>query len=114
MRRFVKGETIELSPVFILKDPTEKLPGEFRRRVFKWSNTPYSAIALGYGSLYNHSDKPNVEYKSNMERMVMEFIALRDIDPREELTISYESATGEHKDVEKSWFERHGVEKHES
>lgn len=48
-----------------------------------------AALALGYGSIYNHSKVPNTGYKFDIERKTTNFYALRDIEPGEELTISY-------------------------
>src|SRR5689334_257538 len=46
------------------------------------------AIALGYGSLYNHSFKPNATYEEGRSRTML-FRALRDIAKDEEITINY-------------------------
>ena len=46
------------------------------------------ALALGYGSLYNHSYNPNARY-DDAGRQIKEFSALRDIYPGEEITINY-------------------------
>ena len=48
-------------------------------------------IALGYGSIYNSSNKPNVEWDYNESSNLMEFHALVDISPGDELCINYES-----------------------
>ena len=112
-RRFSKGETVELSPVFVIKEKDKEIPTAFRNRVFNWSNTPYLAIALGYGSLYNHRDTPNLQYDFCTEINAIRFIALRDIDPREELTINYTFKDGKVKEIKEDWFEKHGIEKHE-
>jgi len=47
------------------------------------------AIALGYGSLYNHSDDANAEYTKDAQRNTIAFTALRDIAPGEEVTVTY-------------------------
>jgi len=49
------------------------------------------ALALGYGSLYNHSYNPNARY-DDAGRQIKEFSALRDIQPGEEITINYNGA----------------------
>ncbi len=49
------------------------------------------ALALGYGSLYNHSYNPNARY-DDVGRQTKEFRALRDIYPGEEITINYNGA----------------------
>lgn len=59
--------------------------------VFSW-NVPtkreYVAIALGYGSIYNHSYEPNAVYKCHPPDAI-EYVALRDIEPGEEVLINY-------------------------
>jgi hypothetical protein len=49
------------------------------------------ALALGFGSLYNHSYKPNARY-DDAPSQVKEFRALRDIKAGEEITINYNGA----------------------
>lgn len=46
------------------------------------------ALALGFGSLYNHSYTPNARY-DDAGKQVKEFRALRDILKGEEITINY-------------------------
>ncbi|KAK5065175.1 hypothetical protein LTR84_001011 [Exophiala bonariae] len=51
------------------------------------------AIALGLGSMFNHSTlQQNVGWKRNTETAVIVYSALRDIKNGEELCISYGSA----------------------
>lgn len=54
---------------------------------FTWSATE-AAIALGYGSLYNHAYEPNAIYVDRAPRLKI-FLALRDIQAHEEITINY-------------------------
>ena len=46
-------------------------------------------IVLGYGSLYNHSLTPNIDYVTNTELGVFEFISFKKIKKGEELFIKY-------------------------
>lgn len=46
-------------------------------------------IVLGYGSLYNHSDEPNVHYYYDKALGMMIFEAIRKIEEHEELYICY-------------------------
>jgi uncharacterized protein len=46
------------------------------------------AVALGYGSLYNHSYRPNARYEDE-GRQTKLFVALRDIESGEEITVNY-------------------------
>lgn len=49
------------------------------------------ALALGFGSLYNHSYSPNARY-DDAGGQIKEYRALRDIQPGEEITINYNGA----------------------
>lgn len=46
-------------------------------------------LALGIGSLFNHSSNPNVDYRIDQDRQLILFSAARDIAPEEELCIFY-------------------------
>lgn len=48
-----------------------------------------AALALGHGSLYNHSFAPNAWYSKDIERGVIRIIPLRDIAKGEEVRINY-------------------------
>ncbi|HZU37814.1 MAG TPA: SET domain-containing protein-lysine N-methyltransferase, partial [Gemmataceae bacterium] len=61
------------------------------------------AIALGYGSLYNHSYMPNARYDDE-PGPAMTFTALRTIRPGEEITVNY---NGDPKDRSPVGFEVH-------
>ena len=86
------GSVIELAPVIVLS------PGD-RRRIhdthlhdyyFLWDNDG-AAIALGYGSLYNHSPTPNAEFTLDYEFAQIRFTALRDLAAGEEIVTDYTS-----------------------
>lgn len=47
------------------------------------------AVALGCGSLYNHSACPNADYVKDFDAVVVRIVALRDIRPGEEVRIDY-------------------------
>ena len=48
-----------------------------------------TAIALGYGALFNHSYTPNIKFDNNEENLSIDFYAIDDIQSSEELTINY-------------------------
>jgi SET domain-containing protein len=89
-RPFEAGELIERAAVLVLnadEEPTH--PGQtLYHYVFDWG-TGYCALALGYGSLYNHSYQPNCYYLKNKEGKSIDFLALRNIEIGEELLINY-------------------------
>tara|TARA_R110002074_G_scaffold238775_3_gene410639 strand:- start:25 stop:465 length:441 start_codon:yes stop_codon:yes gene_type:complete len=115
IRAFFKNEVVELSPIFLLDEKYSELPKAFKDRVFNWGHLtktePCRALALGYGSIYNHSDTPNLRYKADYDSKILRFITIRAIDPGEHLTIHYDHADGKHKKVENNWFEKHEIKK---
>jgi hypothetical protein len=59
--------------------------------VFDWkvpTKREYVALALGYGSIYNHSYSPNASYKC-VAPDAIEFVAIAAIEPGDEITINY-------------------------
>ena len=70
---------------------------------FRWGDDGREgAIALGYGSLYNHSYTPNARYVKHFEHGTIDFIALRDIAAGEEIRTNYNGVPDDRKKV---WFE---------
>lgn len=59
--------------------------------VFEWAGYTkrhYVALALGYGSIYNHADDPNAAFEPEPPD-TLRFHATRDIAAGEEIFISY-------------------------
>jgi len=112
---FDAGQDVELAPVIVLDTTFRDLPLALQRVVFNWSRIDPSqakfALVLGYGSLYNHSDRPNLRYRADPERQVMVFTAVRRVETGEQLTISYDQVADGASPRRKTWFERNGVEK---
>ena len=49
-------------------------------------------IALGFGSIYNHSkEKPSMNWEINEKERIMTFTAIRNINANEELLFDYDS-----------------------
>ena len=94
-RAFATGEVVETSPVSEIVAPWERLPRAVQLLVYDWGyllrdpNEDRRGIALGVGSLFNHSDTPNVAFAADGEKQALVFTAVRDIAPGEELTIDY-------------------------
>jgi len=90
------GEVIERCPVVPLPDRKDR--ARLRKTglvnyYFLWGDRrDRTAICLGWGSVYNHSFSPNARYEKRMEDARMDFIALRDILPGEEITVNYNGA----------------------
>ena len=104
-RDFSKDELIERCPVLVLAADQRPLiiktilAGYF----FNWrSGSKVVAIALGYGSLYNHSRQPNAFYEQWLEKNQMDIVALRPIRRDEEIFINY---GGTPDDSFRWWFE---------
>lgn len=98
-----EGEVIERVPVVVLDAAELRNPDGWiglASYCFLWDTGRY-ALALGYGSLYNHSYQPNARY-DDAGRMTKVFTALRDIAAGEEITVNY---NGEPNDLSPVGFE---------
>ena len=90
LRAIVAGEIIEQVPVLVLdrtdvedEDSWTGLAGY----CFEWGKGKV-ALALGYGSLYNHSYQPNALYEDS-GKQTKTYRAIRNIAAAEEITINY-------------------------
>ncbi len=104
------GAVVEIAPIILLEVAQQPFPQAIRRLVFNWSQAHF-AMALGYGSIYNHADQPNLRYSRDLEQRIIRFTALRDIQPGEQLTISYNQTAAGKAPRERGWFEIHQIEK---
>ena len=85
-----QGELIEIAP--ILKLPIEEqnpMLGDYRYWWKDENNFNSYVIALGYGSLYNHSDQPNCNFTNNVKNNSIDFISTRNIKKGEEIFVYY-------------------------
>jgi SET domain-containing protein len=84
------GEVIERCPVILVEMNQEKSLFEtvMKKYYFEWTKK-YHAVALGYGSLVNHSYTPNARYDGNYRSMQLVFKAINPIKKGEEITINY-------------------------
>ena len=64
-----------------------------------------AAVALGYISIYNHSNEPNCCYDMDFEQEIITITTLKDINIGEELFINYMCPEGPSADP--VWFEQH-------
>lgn len=102
-RPIAKGTIIERVPVVILPVQeiyTDTISTKLADYVFNWGKDKV-AIAMGYGSLYNHSYRPNAAYAAKGRRTQV-YSALRDIDADEEITVNY---NGDARSRKKLWFD---------
>src|SRR5581483_7626475 len=73
------GELIEVAPVILI--PEEQITDLAKIRLldyfFAWGpKLEKAAIALGYGSLYNHSYAPNAKFIENYDSQTISYIAI--------------------------------------
>jgi SET domain-containing protein len=81
---------VEVCPVIIVPElvyPDEAEAGRLTRYLCEFGEE--TALVLGYGSLYNHSYSPNARYGKIPDKNVIEFRAVRDIQPMQEITVNY-------------------------
>jgi SET domain-containing protein len=102
---FASGELIEAVPIILI--PAEQCnfiePTVLALYIFNFGpQGEHAAIALGYGSLYNHSYTPNAQYIKVWEQQIIRFVALRDIKEGEEITVNY---NGSPEDQARIWFD---------
>lgn len=87
--QFAKGEIVEICPLIIL-DAIAKTVDRLKDIVFEIDKKKGEyGLVLGYGSMYGHSDKANLDFAYNKRQKHMFFIANRPIQLNEELTINY-------------------------
>jgi uncharacterized protein len=88
-RAFKRREVIEVCPVIRLA--TDTAPDGLEDYVFRWgAKEDELALALGLGSLYNHSATPNAEFSVRLRSLTIAFRALRDIAAGEQILIDYQ------------------------
>ena len=91
-RSFDRGETIEVCPVIVLSeaDAARLDDTHLYNYYFGWGpDGREAAIALGFGSLYNHADDPNAVYQKDQASGTIRFSALRAITVGEEIFVRY-------------------------
>ena len=103
-RKFLKGELIERAPVIPINQ--KQWPAAEKTILsdyaFDWGeHDEHAAIALGYVSIYNHSYTPNAQLEELLDELMMEVVAIRDIQPGEEVTINY---NGDPESQDPLWF----------
>jgi hypothetical protein len=85
-----KGHVVERCPVVLMSVSNDEYLDKtaLKNYYFEW-NKKFSAVVLGYGSLYNHSYTPNAQYVYNYHKKLMVYRAIKDIKKGEELFINY-------------------------
>jgi hypothetical protein len=103
---FASGDPIEECPVLVIPSPQRELIDRtiFSGYYYEWG-TGEGALALGFGSLYNHSYKPTARYDPAEEGPVLIISAIRRIAPGTEITINY---NGNPRSRKRLWFDPTG------
>ena len=92
--RIVNGELIERSPVIVFDEVQTIVLMENKLDSYLWvwncgEEIKITAIALGLISLCNHSKSPNCKIDKHYDSLMIDLIAIRDIEADEELTLQY-------------------------
>ena len=101
-----KGESIEICPIIQVNEHDAYNLGEsilVEYFFFFDKNNKRLLVALGFGSIYNHSRKPNAKYKIKSRENIMEFVSTSDIKKDDEITIHYNASNPNNKIP--LWFE---------
>lgn len=107
-RDIKKGEIIERCPIIeVPKNDTSSLKESVLVTYFFYfgKNKERIAVALGFGSIYNHSYKPNATYKIKPGEKTIDFIALNDIKKNDEITFNYHNSSNSKDKNNPLWFE---------
>ncbi|HTQ05068.1 MAG TPA: SET domain-containing protein-lysine N-methyltransferase [Polyangiaceae bacterium] len=104
-RRIVAGERFERAPVLVI--PAKEWANAEKTAIndycFCWGERDeHAALALGLGSLLNHSFEPNAVFVRDLAAACIDFVALRDVLPGEELTVNYNEDPSDRSPL---WFE---------
>lgn len=102
---FKNGDLIESCPY--IEIPKEEIEDQEKSILINYfyyfgAQKERFLIALGFGSIYNHSYAPNAKYKINAKKKVIDFIALRNIKKGEEITVNYNQGSPNSAPL---WFE---------
>lgn len=112
-RSFLTGQVVETAPVVLLHTDYAALPPQIKTYIFNWGDLcgigNAHALALGYGSLYNHDNPANLRYEADPENLSLKFIATRNIAEGDELTINYNNPCGTDGENDSNWFTRMNI-----
>ena len=86
------GTTIEIAPVIVLNQADRAVVDTtlLHDYIFEWGiDEKQAAVALGYVSIYNHSEDANCKYDMDFDHNTIQIQTKRDIAVDEELCINY-------------------------
>lgn len=113
-KKIYSGDIIEVCPVIVMKEGEIALLDQttLYDYYFLWedeeNNLKTCAIALGLGSMYNHTAPSNADYQMDVVHHTIDIIAIKDIEAGEEITINY---NGDPNDDTPTWFMTDGRER---
>ena len=88
----MEGEVFEECPILTLPIDKGEITSLLIDYRFNWpqgNDFEEQVVALGYGSLYNHSDNANSFWVSDLENRTFKFISNREIKKGEEIFVWY-------------------------
>lgn len=100
------GDVIEICPVIVLRPQELTLLDDtlLHDYYFLWGpDQDRPAIALGYGSIYNHSCPANANYQFDFADNSIAFFCVRTIAAGDEITVNY---NGDPEDSTPVWFQK--------
>lgn len=104
-----KDEIFEIAPVIVLpaQDYNTATASALCDYFFNFNKEEGTlALALGFGSLYNHAVHSNAAYSLDRENKTMQYYALEEIKPGTEICINYGGESGKEY---KEWFESRNI-----
>ena len=91
-KKIFKNEIIEechLLPLPLKKGEPSSLFTDYRFNYPQSGEIEELVIPFGYGCIYNHSDNNNATWRDHPEYKAFQFIAVKDINPGEEICTYY-------------------------
>src|SRR5690606_37904327 len=81
------GAVIDVAPVLVI--PRGQMKGSALQHYVYWWDDGHQAVAFGPVSMVNHSDQPNATLARDRQAGLLRMVALRDIEPGEEIAHRY-------------------------
>lgn len=89
-KKIPKGKIFNVTTLLVLSAREAKLMSESSLEAYWYEfGARGRAIALGLGSILNHSDEPNCSYHFSKKKRTLSFYAIKNIPAHEELTHDY-------------------------
>jgi len=91
-RNFKPGEIIEICPCYALspEEIEDISPTNLEDWFYEWGeHQEGTALVMGYGMIYNHSDTPNASYEFDFTNQIVTIRCLKDINKNEQIFINY-------------------------